>query len=266
MLISTHLVKQETPMASGFIWYDVMTTDVEAAEAFYSKVVGWGLQRFPGETPYTVLNLPGGDQGVAGLMPTPEGARPMWNGYIYVDDVDAYARRVTEAGGSIHRQPWDIETVGRVAVASDPQGAMFLLFKPTPREEGAALPTGEELGAVGWRELMTSDWQGAFAFYSKLFGWSVDHDFDMGEMGTYRIFRTVGDKPAGGMMNTPASSPAPTAWGFYFRVDGIDAAADRVKEAGGQVVMGPMEVPDGQFVLVAIDPQGAGFGLLSRTK
>jgi predicted enzyme related to lactoylglutathione lyase len=85
-------------------------------------------------------------------------------------------------------------------------------------------------------------------------------------MGTYRVFRTGGEEPAGGMMNTPAGNPAPTAWGFYFRVDGIDAGAERVKAAGGQVIMGPIEVPDGQWVLVGIDPQGAAFGLLSRTK
>lgn len=251
----------------GFIWYDVMTSDMQASEAFYRQVVGWDAQAFPGETPYTVLNLPGSQTGVAGIMPSPEGAPRMWNGYIYVDDVDASAQQVSEAGGAIHRQPWDIPGVGRMAVASDPQGAMFMLYTPTPPEGGAPpMPEDEAIGTIGWRELMTTDWRGAFDFYSKLFGWTVDHDFDMGEMGTYRIFRTGGDKPMGGIMNKPAGNPAPTAWGFYFRVDGIDAGAERVKSAGGQIIMGPMQVPDGQYVLVGVDPQGAAFGLLSRTK
>lgn len=253
----------------SFIWYDVMTPDTAAAEAFYGKVVGWGMQPFPGSEPaYTVLNLPGADRGVAGIMAMPEGARPMWNGYIYVDDVDAHARRVAEAGGAVHRGPWDVPGVGRMAVAADPQGAMFMLFKPTP-PEGAGDPPpvpADAVGAIGWRELMTTDLEAAFAFYSGLFGWTVDHDFDMGEHGIYRVFRTGGEEAAGGMMNTPPGNPAPTAWGFYFRVDGVDAGAERIKANGGQIIMGPMPVPDGQFVVVGIDPQGAAFGLLSRTR
>jgi hypothetical protein len=258
-------------MSGDFVWYDVMTSDLEAAEGFYGKVVGWKGQAFPGsEPPYIVLNIPSQtDRGVAGMMPAPGGMHPMWQGYIYVDDVDAAARKVTEAGGAIHRPAWDVDGVGRMAVASDPQGAIFMLFKPQP-PEGAPQPepvSEETVGAIGWRELMTTDWQGAFDFYSKVFGWTVDYDFDMGpEMGTYRIFSTPGHPRAGGMMNKPAGNPAPTAWGFYFRVDGIDAGAERIKDAGGQVIMGPVEVPDGQYVVVGLDPQGAGFGLLSRAK
>lgn len=257
-------------MSQGnFIWYDVMVPDMGAAEAFYAEVVGWKMQRFPGEMPYTVLNLPsGGDRGVAGVMATPDGARPMWEGYIHVDDVDAFARKAAEAGGAVHREAWDVPGVGRMALVADPQGAMFMLFKPQP-PEGAPEPgpvPEDAVGSIGWRELMTSDWQGAFDFYSSLFGWTVDYDFDMGDHGIYRIFSTPGQTRAGGMMNLPAGNPAPTAWGFYFRVDGIDAGAERVKQAGGKVIMGPMEVPDGQYVMVGVDPQGAAFGLLSRTK
>lgn len=257
-------------MSGDFVWYDVMTSDPQAAQDFYTAVVGWNGQLFPGsEPPYRVQNLPsGGDRGVAGVMPMPEGARPMWSGYIHVDDVDAAAKAVAEAGGALHKGPWDVEGVGRMAVAADPQGAMFMLFKPTPppgMPEPAPVPE-DATGSIGWRELMTTDWQGAFDFYAKVFGWSVDYDFDMGEHGIYRIFSTPGQPRAGGMMNKPAGNPAPTAWGFYFRVDGIDAGAQRIKDAGGQIIMGPMPVPDGQFVVVGIDPQGAAFGLLSRTQ
>ena len=249
------------PLGS-FIWYDVMTSDMQAAERFYGKVVGWEPQQFPGETPYTVLNLPGSQTGVGGIMPSPEGAPKMWNGYIYVDDVDDYAQRVTEAGGAIHRQPWDIPGVGRMAVAADPQGAMFMLYKPTPPEGGAPpMPEDEAIGTIGWRELMTTDWQGAFDFYSKLFGWSVDHDFDMGEMGLYQLFNVDGE-PTGGMMDKPAQMPAP-AWQFYFNVPAIDAAAGRVTGHGGKLLMGPMQVPGGQWIVQCQDPQGARFALVA---
>ena len=118
-----------------FVWYDVMTTDLQAAEVFYRKAIGWETKDsgMPGHA-YTLLSA--GPTMVGGMMPIPEeaarnGARPAWSGYIAVDDVDAYADKVKAAGGAIHRPPTDIPEVGRFAVAADPQGAVFFLFKPT---------------------------------------------------------------------------------------------------------------------------------------
>jgi len=65
----------------------------------------------------------------------------------------------------------------------------------------------------------------------------------------------------GGMMVKPETMPAPS-WIFYFTVPAIDAAAERVTEAGGQIINGPMEVP-GAWVLQCLDPQGAMFALLA---
>src|ERR1700731_5084121 len=119
-------------MASNgkFVWYDLMTTDTKAAEAFYRSVVGWDAKDSGMPETYTLLSA--GPVMVGGLMPIPkdaQGMRPCWSGYVAVDDVDAYAQRVTAAGGTVQRPPTDIPGVGRFAVVADPQGAVFLLFK-----------------------------------------------------------------------------------------------------------------------------------------
>src|SRR6266705_3829054 len=117
-----------------FVWYDVMTTDTDAAQSFYHKVIGWhATDSGMPDRSYTLLSM--GSTMVGGLMPIPEdarkaGVRPAWMGYIGVDDVDAFAGRVKKAGGAIHREPADIPGVGRFAVAADPHGAGFLLFAP----------------------------------------------------------------------------------------------------------------------------------------
>jgi hypothetical protein len=240
-----------------FVWYDLMTNDVKAAETFYRSVIGWDAKDagVP-DRPYTLLSM--GSTMVGGLMPIPEdararGARPSWNGYIGVDDVDAYAKRVTDAKGSVIRPPEDIPNVGRFAVVADPHGAVFLLFHalsgaPTPP---VAMNTP---GTVGWHELHAGDLESDFAFYSGLFGWTKVDTVDMGPMGTYQIFAT-GGAPVGGMMNKMPEMPMPH-WLYYFNVDDIDAAAERVRKAGGKVVNGPQEVPGGSWIVHAFDPQG----------
>ena len=116
-------------------------------------------------------------------------------------------------------------------------------------------------GHIGWRELYTDGWQQALDFYSSQFGWTKDQAMDMGEMGIYQLFAIDGEQ-AGGMMNRTPNIPVP-CWGFYFNVSGIDAAAARVTKNGGQILMGPMEVPGGSWVVNCMDPQGAVFSLVS---
>ena len=250
-------------MANGFVWYELMTTDAKAAEGFYGKVVGWTAQQAdqPG-MPYTLL-MSGASQ-VAGLMTLPAeacaaGARPGWMGYIGVDDADATVARLTRAGGSVHRPAADIPGIGRFAVVADPQGAVFCLFQPAG--PGEPSPPGQNVpGTIGWHELMAGDGDKAFAFYADLFGWARDEAIDLGPMGKYQLFAANG-QVIGGMMTKPAEVPAPF-WGYYFNVEGITAAVERLKAAGGSVINGPMEVPGGSWVVQAIDPQGAMFALV----
>ncbi len=245
-----------------FFWYDVMTTDTKAAAKFYSAVIGWGTQDAGvGGQGYTLFTVNG--QGVAGLMAIPEqatGMPPCWMGYIWADDVDAMCAQLEKEGGKVHRPPSDVPGIIRLAVVSDPQGAGFLLAKGLSAGAFPPLPMGAS-GTVGWRELMAVEWKAAFAFYEKLFGWTKATAHDMGPMGTYQLFAT-GAEPVGGMMTKPDVIPVPN-WGYYFNVEAIDAAAERVKTAGGKVIMGPTEVPGGQWIVQCVDPMGAHFALVA---
>lgn len=251
-------------MPSNFVWYELMTTDLDAAGAFYKTVVGWNSEAWDNpQMRYTIMKA--GDKAVAGLMIVPDeaakmGARPAWTGYIHADNVDAATQSVKKAGGTVYREPADIPEVGRFSVVADPQGAMFTLF--TPKGEGQPPAPPMTPGHVGWHELYAADWKSAFDFYSSQFGWTKTDAMDMGEMGTYQLFAAGGDA-IGGMFTKPADVPSPF-WLFYFNVGDIDAAAQRVTGNGGKVLMGPMEVPGGGWVLQATDPQGAMFALVGR--
>lgn len=251
-------------MPGKFFWYDVMTTDIVAARKFYCDAVGWEAEDSGTDgMQYTVFTVNG--RGVAGLMPIPgdarrSGARPTWMGYIGVDDVDEAAARLAREGGKVHRPPCDVPGVIRFAVVADPQGAGFLIAKPLVGDAPPELPVGTP-GTVGWRELYAADGSSAFAFYAKMFGWSKSEALDMGAMGIYQMFAT-GDSTVGGIMTKPATVPMPY-WGYYFNVDGIDAAGARVTAGGGNIINGPLEVPGGQWVVQCTDPQGAMFSLVA---
>jgi uncharacterized protein len=249
-----------------FVWYELMTSDPKAAAAFYAKVVGWTSRDAGMPEPYTLMLV--GDAQVAGMMALPAeqaatGRKPAWSGYVAVDDVDAMAARIVAADGKLLHPPEDIPGIGRFAVCADPQGATFMLFKPA-RNDPPPMPPSGAPGTTGWHELYATDWQAAFAFYSSLFGWTKGDAMDMGPGGVYQIFQIDG-VPSGGMMTAPPESPN-AGWGYYFNIDGIDAAIARITQAGGRVVNGPMEVPGPMWIVQGADPQGAGFALVSGKK
>ena len=254
-------------MAHRFVWYDLMTTDTDAALRFYAAVLGWeGRDSSLGDGSYSLLFA--GDAPAAGLLAIPDdkyqaGLRPCWSGYIGVTDVDEAAARIVAEGGAIHHPGTDIRGVGRFAVVADPQGAVFVLFNGAPTGQAPEIPPGAP-GHVGWHELHTKDGATAFDFYARHFGWTRTDTFDMGPMGLYQMFST-GEHPVGGMM-TRADPSSPPHWAFYVNVPDIEEAASRVREAGGQVLRGPMEVPGGEWILHALDPQGAFFALVAPAR
>ena len=249
-----------------FVWYELLTSDPQAAESFYHQVIGWeGKDSGSPVHAYTLLSM--GDAMVAGLMALPEeakamGARPGWMAYIAVDDVDAYVTRVTATGGKVYKAAEDIANVGRFAVVGDVHGAGFVLFKGMG-EEPPAVPPGTP-GHIGWHELFAGDLDSAFAFYSELFGWTKADAIDMGPMGVYQLFAIDG-VAVGGMMTKPANIPKPF-WGYYINVEAIDAAIARATQHGGQVLNGPHQVPGGSWIVQCLDPQGALFNMVANQK
>jgi predicted enzyme related to lactoylglutathione lyase len=246
------------------VWYELMTSDPAAAETFYKKVVGWTAAPFEeSPTPYTVFKR-SGDVGVAGLMKTPDGMNmpPFWSMYIAVPKLEEAIAHIKRLGGSELSGIIEVPTVGRMEMVKDPQGAAFYIIEPEPR--GERPETAPEIGEASWHELMTTDMDAAMTFYQDVFGWKPSESMDMGEMGRYQMF----DRPngmIGGMMNkSPEMADVPPNWGIYFRVPDVDAAVERITANGGQILNGPMEVPGGDRILNAMDPQGAAFSLHAR--
>lgn len=247
-----------------FLWYELMTTDTEAAKAFYTEVLGWGAVAWDGgEMPmqYTMWTL--GEEAVGGLMELPEmartmGAPPSWVAYVGVPDVDATVAVTRAAGGGVLAEPFDIAQVGRVAMLVDPQGGAFAVLAP---EGDGAAPEPPGVGRVSWNELGTSDAQGAWAFYSAIFGWEVRSEMEMPAEhggGVYRMYG-IGDRTFGGI--SAATGGMATAWLYYIRVADLAASIERATALGARLLNGPMVVPGGDRVAQLLDPQGAAFAL-----
>jgi predicted enzyme related to lactoylglutathione lyase len=114
-------------------------------------------------------------------------------------------------------------------------------------------------GTPSWVDLMTTDPEGARAFYGGLFGWDFDIDPNP-DTFNYTMCRLNGHSVAG-MGGQPAPAGMPTVWTTYFAVDDADKTAERVVEHGGTVQMAPMDVMDSGRMAIAADAQGAMFGL-----
>jgi predicted enzyme related to lactoylglutathione lyase len=246
-----------------FVWYELMAKDPKAAQAFYTKVIGWDTQPFEGGgMPYTMWTRNG--QPLGGLMELPEDARksgapPSWLAYIGTPNVDETVAQARKLGAVVHVPPQDIPTVGRFSVLADPQGAAFAAFTPLP--SSTSRPEGPpQVGDISWHELATTDHAAAFRFYSTLFGWEKDEAMDMGPMGIYQLYKR-GTQQLGGIYNKPAEMPFPPNWLLYARVPDVHKGAETVKSLGGKVLNGPMEVPGGGWIVQIMDPQGAMFAL-----
>jgi uncharacterized protein len=257
---------------SKFIWHDLMTSDINASEKFYSEVIGWDtVDSGMPDGNYRLCNVgkatPDGMNGVGGIMGfRPEDDKkvpPFWSGYIHTPDVGAAAKQAEKLGGKIFREPTVVPETVEFAILIDPTGAMFNIMRPIPQGELAVHPPGTP-GTMGWNELHAGDWKRAWDFYEGMFSWKKAETVDMGPMGTYQTFGL--DGPAfGGMMNKHPDMPMP-GWIYYWNVESIEAAVKRIDNAKGKVLMGPHQVPGGSWVINAMDPQGGMFAAVSANK
>lgn len=246
-----------------FCWFELGTTDPDAAKAFYTQLFGWDVTDIPiGETgTYTMLQR--GDNEVAALYglndeQQAQGVSPHWLAYVAVKDADAVAARTKEHGGTVVMEPMDVFEHGRMAVLQDPTGATFAIWQPLKHPGAGVLGAP---GSVCWNELATTDAEVAGDFYTSVFGWDtqaqeVDH-------GPYTSFMCDEHHPSGGMMEmTEEWGDVPSHWMTYFAVEDCDAAAEQVDALGGRVCVPPMDIPDvGRFAVID-DPQGATFSII----
>jgi hypothetical protein len=257
--------------AGSFIWYELMTPDPDVIAPFYAAVVGWTIGRAepeqPGGMDYRMIGRSDGKfaGGVLGLSADmlQNGATPRWVGYLSTPDVDGKLAAIVADGGKIQMPATNIPTVGRIAMVTDPQGVPFYLMTPVP-PQGVPDTTSDVFDRhaqqrVNWNELASPDLAAAKAFYSRHFGFEFNESMSMGPMGDYCFIDHGGQRLGAIMQRQDERQPA--AWLFYIGVPSIAAAARAIAANGGKVLMGPHEVPTGEWIVIATDPAGAGFGL-----
>jgi predicted enzyme related to lactoylglutathione lyase len=239
-----------------FSWADLSTSDAEGAKSFYTGLFGWEAEDLPlpDGGVYTFLRKDGKE--VCAVSAAREGQMTAWLSYITVEDADAVVGRATELGATPLGEPFDVMEAGRMGLIQDPTGAVFAVWQP--RDQIGATVVNEP-GALSLNQLNTVDPDRAQEFYPQLFGWRVE-SVAGGDQPYWGLFN--GDRLNGGMMQLPADAGAPSHWLVYFGTDDIDAAADRIGQSGGTVMVPKTEVPGGHF-LVAQDPQGAVFGIFA---
>jgi predicted enzyme related to lactoylglutathione lyase len=270
------------PERDGYIpgvpcWVDTNQPDPAAAAQFYGGLFGWDLEDVmpPGsEAKYFIGRIRGGDVAAVGSIPQGAPPMPVWNTYIWVDDVDATTATALEAGGTTLREPFDVLDSGRMAVIADPEGAAFSLWQA--REHRGAQVVNEA-GSLNFNGLGTRDVEGAKAFYGTVFGWRTmtvgggaqmwtlpgygDH-LEERNPGLREMVAGMGG-PAGfedvvaSINPIPDDQPdTPAHWSVTFATDDADATAAKAAELGGKVVVPPFDAPWVRMTLIA-DPAGA---------
>lgn len=247
-----------------FVWHELNTTDVEAADRFYSKLIGWKTTAWDPNPSYKIWTM--GREGRGGLYaiheePNAIAPPPHWLTYIGTPNVDATVRQAVELGGKVVTPAYDVPSIGRMAVLQDPQGAMFAVSAQVER----SAYKNPQLGDFSWHELLTTNPQTAWEFYHKLFGWMKTGAMDMGGGSMYQMFGH-GGIPVGGIFTPSTGLPGRALWIPYVMVRDARRAADVAKNLGAAIVHGPIEVPGGDWVFTGVDHQGAFFATHSAKR
>lgn len=259
-----------TPQTAHFIWYELMTPDPDAVAPFYAAVVGWTIPaadpKQPAGMDYRSIGRADGRSagGVLRLSAdmVAHGAHPVWVGYLYTPDVDQRLAAIVADGGKVLMPPTDLP-VGRIAMVSDPQGVPFYVMTPIPPpgqpDARSDVFDRHATQRVNWNELTTTETARARAFYARHFQFEFNESMDMGPMGQYGFIDQAGERLGGIVQRMDERQPI--GWLFYVGVPSIAAATRAVEGHGGRVVMGPHQVPTGEWILVITDPSGASLGL-----
>ena len=255
-----------------FVWYELMTTDADAAQDFYTGLIGWNWAD-SGQDGVDYRIFSAGSEQIGGMLALNEemtagGAQPAWLGYVQTDDLSGALSKWKAAGGSVMIEGQEVPGVGPFAMVTDPQGVPLYLIDDQSGEESTAFSAYEpKVGHCAWNELVTADPGAAKSFYGDIYGWVVGESMDMGPMGQYEMLKNgeARDFMFGAVMKKPDEMPV-SAWAYYFRVPDIDAAQAYIEEKGGQIMNGPMEIPGGDFVIQGSDPQGAFFSIIGARK
>lgn len=246
-------------------WVDHGSPDLDASIEFYGALFGWDVpesERSEQTGGYRQAMKDG--KPVGGMMPLmQEGQPPAWTTYVSVDDAEATAAKVTDAGGSVIAEPMEVLDLGTMAIFADPTGAVFGIWQPNTFIGAGRV---NEPGALSWNELNTRDLSVAKSFYGDVFGWTFE-DVEFPGAGSYTTI-SLGDGPVGGILNMAergVPEEVPPHWQVYFAVESTDEALDRAKQRGGSVMVEPIDIPAGRFSILT-DPHGASFAVIELSE
>jgi hypothetical protein len=247
--------------AGTFCWLELATTDRVAGRDFYAALFDWTVREFPiGPDEMFMIFSKGESSVAAGHQLGPEllarQVPPHWDVYICVSDVNATTARVSELGGTVVGEPFDVMDVGRMSVCQDPTGAHFNLWEPR-RLKGMGIKNEE--GALCWVDLNSTDSQRAAEFYKALLGW----DAEVGD-SPYIHFK-IGGEYIGGSMPGALQPGLPSHWMPYIMVADADATAAKSASLGGRAVFGPTTMENVGRIAVLKDPQGAHIAIFQNT-
>lgn len=234
----TQLVK-----SGKFVWVDLVTQDVASAKSFYGALFGWTFVR--GDR-YTQVIHDG--KPIAGIVRAADPERGSeWVGNLSVADVDRAAALVSERGGVVEREPVDAPERGRLALVSDPEGALLLLLRASGGDPPDAEPP---VGGWLWRELWTHDVDAAADFYAALAGYEPETVAFRGH--PYHVLKEGGVPRAGVVAAPPEVNPL---WLPYVKVADPGDTAARAATLGARIVM------QDEHGVILVDPTGAPIGI-----
>ena len=245
------------PVEPGrFVWFDLMSKDVNAAKRFYGALFGWRFEDTKrGDRPYAVARL--GSEPVAGIVdvsPLPN-AGAQWISFMTVTDVDQTVEMVRSNGGRVLLEPREVPSIARAAVISDPQGAPLGLAQ---LRRNVADPTQPKANRFFWQEYLAEDAAKGLEFYKRLAGYeSRISDTQIGI--EYHVLTK--SRARAGLFQLPPKTEVLANWLPYVLVDDPAALAARVTSLGGRILV--PAAPDrrkGSLVVIA-DPEGAPLAL-----
>lgn len=240
----------------AFCWTGIISTDPDAAGAFYAHTLGWDLAT------HTFDNGDIATMAVVNGIPrahirAAEGGEPShWMPYLRVDIVDTAASKAVANGGQIVVPPMDIPP-GRFSVVRSPTGAAFALFHEQSEADTNDAP--QDKGGVCWTELHSTEIDADLGWLQKTFG------YDLGEMpipnGTYHLLKSKGADRAGAM--AAQFDGVPSMWLTWIEVGNVDDTVSKVTEHGGTILAEPMEMEGVGRMAIAQDPTGGTFGVIT---
>jgi predicted enzyme related to lactoylglutathione lyase len=240
------------------VWADLVTTDVDAAAAFYEQVFGWETRR--GSDPGYV-ELASNGQVIAAIARYDDdnvaAGNARWLVSISVADVDESARSIARQGGSVLEAPNDFPDRGRFAVVADGQGAVFMLLRASG---GDPLVGADATGSWGWAELWTRDVKKAARFYKETMGYRAM--YDPNNPGPQPVVLTTENRPRAIVVGLPWDDVEPN-WVPYVLVSDARQTLQRAEAAGGNILLTSDDVGDerGSFAAVIADPTGGVFAI-----